>query len=329
MGARTTLARAYFDLSTLLDAGVPILRSFDILIEGRQGYFKRVLSRIRESISKGASLTEALDKHGRHTFPELDRMLLDTADTAGSLPMACSMLSTWHEFVHKINRRIEMALIYPCFILLFAGSVTKVPALLLGSMNIDQYLLAVLRVLVCMFIPIVAVILLASFREKIPVIRVPLDFIVLKIPVLGQAMFHLSVCRYAKAFGMLYNAGVPMTEVTERATRATGNVIVAGMFAGAKDTVRAGSAAWEGFSKRMPPEYLHLWQVGEETGELDKTVSKIAEISADRADVYFTAFAEWLPKIAYFVILIIVAVTMLLPLLRQIQSAYSSAMSSV
>ena len=53
--------------------------------------------------------------------------------------------------------------------------------------------------------------------------------------------------------------------------------------------------AWEGFSRRLPTEYLQLWQIGEESGELDKTVDKIAEISADRADLRFKAFAFWMP----------------------------------
>jgi type II secretory pathway component PulF len=135
-----------------------------------------------------------------------------------------------------------------------------------------------------------------------PMLCVPMDFIILKIPILGAAVYHLSICRYAKAFAMLYSAGVPMTEVTERATRATGNVIVAGLFAGARDSVREGSMAWEGYSKRLPSEYLHLWQIGEETGELDKTVSKIAEIAADRADLLFVQFALWMPRFVYAII---------------------------
>lgn len=327
MSTRTTLARAYFDLATLLDAGVPILRSFDILIEGRRGHFKRVLSQVRQSLSQGASLSEALNKHGRRTFPELDRMLIETADTAGSLPAACSMLSSWHEFLHKINRRIQMGMVYPCFILVFAAFITAAPAFFLGSMNMVQYLVHAARVLMVMFAPVIAVVLFVYFRERVPLLRVPLDFMVLRIPVLGRAIYHLSICRYAKAFAMLYSAGVPMTEVTERATRATGNVIVAGLFAGATETVRNGSTAWEGFCKRLTPEYLYLWQVGEETGELDKTVSKIAEIAADRADLYFAAFAAWLPRVAYFIIVIVILVTMILPLLWQIVGEYSSAMS--
>jgi type IV pilus assembly protein PilC len=327
MSARTTLARAYFDLATLLDAGVPILRSFDVLIEGRRGHFKRVLSRIRQSLAEGASISEALNAHGRRTFPEMDRMLLETADASGSLPAACSMLSGWHEFIHRIDRRIQMGMIYPCFILVIAAFVAGMPSFVLGHTNGTQYLMQVTQVLMWILVPIVAIVLFLYFRERSRMLRVPLDFLVLRIPVLGRAVYHLSICRYAKAFGMLYKAGVPMTEVTERATRAAGNAIVAGLFAGAKDTVRKGSTAWEGLSKRLPPEYLHLWQVGEETGELDKTMVKIADIAADRADLLFTAFATWLPRVAYFAILILIFWRMMWPLLQQIAAGYSTALS--
>ena len=110
--ARSRLAQAYYDLATLLDAGVPILRSLDILIQGQQGHFKRVFSQIRESLSKGSSLSESLDEH-RHVFPEMDRMLIEAAETSGSLGDSFKMLSQWHEFVERITRRIQMGLLYP------------------------------------------------------------------------------------------------------------------------------------------------------------------------------------------------------------------------
>ncbi|MCL5281468.1 MAG: type II secretion system F family protein, partial [Planctomycetes bacterium] len=112
MGARNQLARAYYDLATLLDAGVPILRSLDILIQGQRGRFKRIFSQVRESLSKGSSFSESLDEQ-RHVFPELDRMLIEAAETGGSLPDSFKMLSHWHEFVERITRQIQMGLLYP------------------------------------------------------------------------------------------------------------------------------------------------------------------------------------------------------------------------
>jgi type IV pilus assembly protein PilC len=305
MGARSRLAQAYFDMATLLDAGVPILRSLDILIQGRHGRFKRVFSQMRESLSKGSSLSESMAAH--RVFTEMDRMLIEAAETSGSLGESLKMLSQWHEFVHRITRRMQMGLIYPFFLLHFAALVVGLPSFVLGKIGIVGYVVDVLRVLAFLYIPAIAVLVFVLLRDRIPSVRLPLDFLVLRIPVLGQAIYHMSVCRYAKAFAMLYKAGVPIAETAERATRATGNVIVANQVAGGRDSIRQGGMAWEGFSSRLPAEYRQLWQIGEETGELDKVAAKVAEISGDRADLFFTAFASGFPKVVYFVIMIVMA----------------------
>jgi type IV pilus assembly protein PilC len=310
MGARSRLAQTYYDMATLLDAGVPILRSFDLLIEGRQGPWKHTLRRVRESLSQGASLAEAMDRH-RRVFPDLDRMLIEAAETSGSLGDSFKMLSQWHEFVHRITRRMQMGLIYPFLILHLAALVVNLPPLVLGKVGLWGYLMRVLFILQFLYIPTILVVVCIRLRDRVSLLRLPLDFFVLRIPVLGQAIYHVSVCRYAKAFAMLYKAGVPITETAERATRAAGNAIVARQFAGGRDSVRQGGMAWEGFSPRLPAEYRHLWQIGEETGELDKVAAKVVEISGDRADLFFTAFASGFPKVVYFTIMIVLIMMVL------------------
>jgi type II secretory pathway component PulF len=319
VGTKSRLAQSYYDMATLLDAGVPIMRSVDILTEGRQGQLKRTFGEIRESLSKGSSLSESVDQH-HNVFPEMDRMLIQAAETSGSLGDSFKMLSEWHEFVHRITRRMQMGLIYPFFILHIAAFVVNLPAFVLGKISMGEYLMRVLSILAFLYIPTILVVVSIRLRDRIPLLRLPLDFIALRIPVLGQAIYHMSVCRYAKAFAMLYKAGVPMTETTERATRATGNVLVARQFAGACETVRQGATAWEGFSRRLPAEYRHLWQIGEETGELDKVAAKVADISGDRADLFFTAFASGFPKVVYFAIMIVMVVMVL----RMWSQVYSS-----
>jgi type IV pilus assembly protein PilC len=310
MTSKTRLARAYYDLAVMLDAGVPILRALDMVIQGRQGRFKRVFSQIRDSLSKGASLAESMGNHP-DIFPDMDRMLVEAAETAGSLSDSLKMLSQWHEFVCRITRRIQMGLIYPLLILHVGAFAIGLPDFVLGRSTIWGFLLQMMRILMLFYIPALAVIVLMRLQKGSPAIRFPLDFLALRIPVLGTAIYHLSICRYARAFSMLYKAGVPITETAERAARATGNMAVARMFDGAVASIRQGGMAWEGYSKRLPAEYLHLWQIGEETGELDKTVDKIAEIAADRADVWFKAFASGMPRVVYFIIMGIAAMIIL------------------
>jgi type II secretory pathway component PulF len=316
VSTRGGLAQAYYDLAALLDAGVPILRSLDILVEGRQGFFRRVLRQIRESLSKGSSLAESMAEHPA-VFPDLDRMLIQAAETSGSLGEAFKMLSYWHEFVRRITRRMVMNLLYPLLLLHIAACIFGLPRLVLGTATVAAYLMGILRILLFLYIPVIVVVVFVLLRDRFPLLRLPLDFVALKVPVLGQGIYHLSVCRYAKVFAMLYKAGVPITETAERATRATGNVIVAGQFAGGRESVRRGGMLSEGFSDRLPAEYRYLWQIGEETGEMDKTATKVAEIAGDRADLFCTEFANWLPKIVYFIILGVMA-AMVLSMARQV-----------
>jgi type II secretory pathway component PulF len=298
MASKTRLAQAYYDLAVMLDAGMPILRSLDILIQGRKGSLKRVLSQVRESLSQGSSLAESMGRH-RRVFPDLDRMLVEAAETSGSLGDSFKMLSQWHEFMHRIAQRIGVGLIYPALIFHIGAFVFGFATFLPNFPTGRQYLIKVVSILLLFYVPAAVVILVMRMQERVPAVRYPLDFLVLRIPILGAAIYHLSICRYAKAFSMMYRAGVPISETTERATRATGNAVVARLFKGGANSVRQGGSAWEGYSKRMRPEYYHLWQVGEETGEIDKSADKIAEIASDRADLLFTQFAFWMPWFVY------------------------------
>jgi type IV pilus assembly protein PilC len=302
MGARTSLAQAYYDLAIMMEAGMPILRSIDVIIEGRQGHLKQIFKRIRETITKGSSLAEALGQHPR-TFPDLDLMLIQAAEASGALAMSLTTLSKWHEFVHRITRRMQAGLVYPLFILHLGVFFAAVPAAVLGGFTPSGFILSIIRPLLFFYVPAIVVIAFILLRNRAPLLRWPLDVLVLRIPVLGQAIYHMSVCRYARAFGMLYGAGVPIIETTERATRATGNAVVARQLEGGQASVRAGGMVWEGFSKHLPTEYRQLWQIGEETGELDKITTKVADLAGDRADLYFTEFSRWMPRIIYFAIM--------------------------
>jgi type IV pilus assembly protein PilC len=309
-GTRSRLAQSYYDLATLLDAGVPIMRSIDILIQGRQGRLKRTFTAMRESLSQGASLSEAVDRH-RNVFPEMDRMLIQAAETSGVLGDAFKMLSQWHEFVGRLTRRIASGLLYPVFCLHAAAFLVPALPLILGKIGFGGFLLRVMQILAFLYVPMLLVLAVSHFRPRTSSLRHFFDRLVLSIPVFGPAVYHLAVSRYAKAFVMLYQAGVPITECTQRAQLVTGNAIVADLFAGATASVREGGLASDGLSSRLPAEYRDMWRIGEEAGELDKMADKVAQMAADRADLYFTAFASGFPKVVYFAVMAFMAIMVL------------------
>jgi type IV pilus assembly protein PilC len=301
MGKTGKLAMAYHNLSITLEAGVPILRAFDIVAEGQKGSLKKAFLGTRESISKGQSVSESMKQY-RRAFTEVDLMLIEAAETSGKYPECFRLLSKWHEFRLRIFRIMRTGLIFPAAILHVALFILPFPGLFLGQLTFGRYLGKVFVPLFVIYISIFLLIFIYHVFRKARILRYILDIIILMIPLLGKAVWELAISRFAFAFSMLYKAGVPIVQALPLATSLAGNRVVSNIFEPGVKAAQEGNSASEGFSKRLNVEYFHLWQIGEETGELTRTVDKIAEISSDRADFYFTQFARWFPRVVYFII---------------------------
>ena len=298
MSAAKELIQSYHDLAVLLEAGLPIVRSLGIATDNAQGPLKKTWGRIRESVSDGEALAPSM-REQRRTFADFDIMMVEAAERSGNLDACLKMLSEWYEFVVRIKSRILAGLILPIAMLLICAFVAPLPGFILGGLHVWDYLRSVVAILAIVAVPMGIIAALYLLGPKRGMLRAIMDALTLKIPILGKALWETGICRYARSFSMLYRAGLPMNECVVRAPQVTGNVIVGKLFEGAAASVKAGNLACEGFSDRVPAEYCDLWKIGEEVGELDKTVDKIAEIAADRADLYFHAVARWFPRFFY------------------------------
>jgi type IV pilus assembly protein PilC len=267
-------------------------------MEGQQGHYKIIFSEVHNSISQGNSVSEAMAEH-KKAFDRSDIMMVETAEMSGKLPECFKMLANWYEFRNRLRRIMIKGLILPCLVLSFAAFVLPFPSMLLGNITLGGYLFGVFKVLAFFYLSLLSILFIYKLTQKKRNLKNVLDNFILRIPIVGQAVLQLSVCRYCRSFNMLYKAGVPITESLSQASKLTGNIAVSGFFEGGAKSATAGNTAFEGFSERLPSEYLNLWQIGEETGELEKTVDKIAEISGDKAELIFTELARWFPIIVY------------------------------
>jgi type IV pilus assembly protein PilC len=294
-------AAFYHDLSVLLEAGIPIIRSLDTITSGMEGTSKKAFADVRKSVSEGQTISESMAKH-KKIFGALDVLLVETAETSGNLPEAFRLLTKWYEFRNRLLRIIRTGLIVPFLVLHIAVFVIPLVDLFLTDMTLGQYFFRVFKMLASLYIFVF--ILIAGYRlsRRNRQLSQILDIFILWIPALGPAILHLSISKYCRAFNMLYKAGVPIIQSLTQATQQAGNVAVSAMFEGGVKSAKEGNIACDGFSGRLPLEYLSLWRIGEETGELEKTVDKIAEIASDRAELLLTECARWFPRIIYFII---------------------------
>ena len=321
MWRASTRANMYYKLATLVDAGIPLLRTLDAAAEGEARSVNRALLEVRRSVGKGMGLAEAMGRH-RGIFGEFDCVLIEAADTSGRLEECFKMLADWYQFLRRARNTVLTGLIYPLFMLLIAAFVIPLPGLILGRTDFWSYLWGVATFLGVFYVPVGSLMAILILGPRWPLTRFILDHLLLRIPLLGKGILELSISRFCRAFNMLYKAGVPITQCFAKAPQVAGNRVVARMFEGGARAVTQGRDAGTGLSKGLPAEYVDLWRIGEESGQLEKSVDKIAEISADRADLVLTEFARWLPRIIYFAIMAIL-IREVFKLVSQIGGAYN------
>jgi len=271
---------------------------------------KIVFSRICRSVSEGNTIAESMAECPR-AFARLDLMLIKSAEHSAELPSCLKMLSNWYELKNRLKRIFISRCILSGIVLHLAIFIPSLVPLILGKISTSEYLIKITTTLGTIYFLIAIPLILYRTTPNTGIFRRILDTLILKIPVLGLGIRHLSISRYCKGFNMLYKAGIPIAQCAAQATELTGNVVIADIFKGSVASTEAGNMAYEGFSRKLPLEYLNIWQTGEETGELDKMSAKIAEISGDRAELLLTEFAKWLPRIIYAIICIIMIIRIL------------------
>jgi type IV pilus assembly protein PilC len=242
------------------------------------------------------------------TFDRLDLMLIKSAELSGELPNCFKTLSNWYEFKKRIKGILISGFMLPLMILHILIFIIPIPSLVLGKISVTEYMKTIAMALGFLYLLIGIPLALYHSAPKTGIIRRLLDAMILRIPVLGLGVRQLSICRYCSGFNMLYKAGLPIKQCAAQATELTGNSIVANMFKGGSESIEAGNMAYEGFSRRLPLDYLNIWQTGEQTGELDRMADKIADISGDRAELLFTEWAKWFPRMIYVMICIVMII---------------------
>ncbi len=298
---------AYHNLSFMLGAGMPIVKSLNTIASGQKAALKDVFSDLADSVSKGNPLAESMARHP-DVFTPIDVMMIEAADTSGNLPGSFKMLSDWHEFCNHFKSIVLSGLMLPILLIAIVAFVGPLPAFFLGSSGFAGYISEVIAIFALFYLPAGIIFAVFYHSRNNDSLRRSLDTLVLKIPLLGKALRQLAISRYCRAFSMLFKAGVPITQCAQKATGATGNTVISDLFKGGAESARSGNMVSDGFSRQLPTEFLELWQVAEQTGELDRIIQKLADTSGDSAEFLFTQIAQWLPRLVYGMVCIVIII---------------------
>ena len=334
-------------LSTLQDAGLAILRSLRILEQQyKGGRMKRIIGYVADDIEGGSTLSESLGKYPK-CFTRLFVNMIAAGEVGGVLDIILMRLADFLEKTERLKKNVKKAMVYPVVVMVIAGSIvlflmlkiipvfatvlmdmsegaSSLPALTQVLMNISAWLLGRkgLNALMVVLSPF-AIVAVLKFIRQFRIGRFILDVIKLKTPIIGQLSYKISVARWTRTLGTLISAGVPILEALNITRDTAGNEVYARTLNKVHHAIRQGDTFANPLrqSKTVDSMVVNMIDVGEETGDMDKMLEKIANNYDEETDVLVGSLMSLLEPIMVVLLGLIVGtivIAMFLPMVKMI-----------
>jgi type IV pilus assembly protein PilC len=331
-------------LSTLQDAGLPILRSLQILEQQQKpGLLKAIVGGVADEVEGGGTLSDAMANYPK-AFDKLYVNMINAGEAGGVLDIILSRLADFMEKAAKLKKKVIGAMIYPCVVITIAiGIVSMIMIFVIPKFQqifkdfhtdlpeVTQILLNTANwfgpeygwaYVVCAPVALVLIIKLVRMSEGG---RYVVDLIKLKIPVLGAILSKTAIARFTRTLGTLISAGVPILDALNITKETCGNEVYSRALTKVHDAIREGESMADPLraTKVCDAIVVNMVDVGEETGDLDKMLIKIADNYDNDVDVLVGSLISILEPIMVVVLGCIVGfivIALFMPMVALIQS---------
>jgi type IV pilus assembly protein PilC len=283
-------------LATLIDAGLPIMRSLTILREQVESViFKSVITQLAHDIESGSSLSEAMNKHPK-VFDRLYVNMVRAGELGGVLEHVLNKVAEFLEKREALKGKVKSAMMYPLVVMILASGVVGfilwkiIPTFqsifegLGGDLPLPTQILVkasylLIHKTIWLIMAIALVVFIFKKLKQNPRTKYYLDRFFLNMPVFGQVLRKVAIARFATTLSTLINAGVPILQSLDIVRDSSGNEVIARAMQLVYQSVKDGETIHEPLAKCgvFPPIVIHMVAVGEETGAIDHMLTKVAE----------------------------------------------------
>ena len=347
---RKLLTQFTRQLSTLQDAGLPILRSLRILEQQQKpGMLRIAIRMVADDVEGGATLSEAMARHPK-AFDKLYTNMVAAGETGGVLDMVLRQLADFMEAAQRLKRKVIGAMIYPIVVIVVAvvivlGIMTfiipqfipifeemsagQLPGPTRWLMGVSDWISQEYGWAWILGTPLLVVAVFSLLRQSNGG-RYFVDSFKLKVPILGQILRKTAVVRWSRTLGVLLAAGVPILEAINITRETAGNEVFIRAMGKVHDGIREGEdfATPLRQAKIVEPMVVNMIDVGEETGDLDKMLAKIADTYDEEVETMVAAMVSLLEPIMVVglgVVVGFIVVAIFLPLPGLIEGIQKSA----
>lgn len=325
-------------LATLLRAGLPLVTSLNALTDQIENpKLKKIITQIRERVNEGSALAAAMEEFPK-VFPDLYVNMISAGEASGALELVLFRLAEYTEGQVRIRNRIRAALIYPAvmtvvgfgvlgilftfvvpkFVAIFEDLEQALPLPTVILIGISDFVRAYWYLLI--LFAGAAAYGLARYRET-PKGREHYDLFLLKIPVFGKLIMLGVVIRFTRTLSTLLSSGVPLLKALDILTAVVNHAVFAKAISSARVSVTEGASLSQPLKQSgiFPPILIHMIASGEQSGELEEMLAKVAEIYEEEAETLASTLMSLLEPVLILGMALIVSfvvISILLPLLE-------------
>ena len=324
-------------LATMVEAGVPLVQALSILSEQSENInLQRVTIDMHDSVESGKSLSEALEKN-KKVFSNFFISMVNAGESSGRLDEILDRLASYNEKTSTLQKKVKSAMVYPAVVSVMAliittGMLTFVIPKFAGifeSLNAQLPLptriliqfsnfLRQYFILIAGFIGMSIFLFLRLINTKKG--RLWFDTKKLSVPVFGPLLLKVAVSKFSRTLSTLVRSGVPILASLEIVGRTSGNRLIELIIMDVRNSIKEGEniSGPLGKKKVFPPMVVRMVSVGEETGELEKMLSKIADFYDTQVDTAVDGLTSIIePLIIAFLAIVIggIVIAMFLPIL--------------
>jgi type IV pilus assembly protein PilC len=324
-------------MATLVAAGIPIVQALDILAEqSEKAKLKSILRDIHREVQGGKSFSEALVKH-KKIFSDLFINLIKAGETSGSLEEILDRLASYLEKTSALQKKVKSALMYPStvsvmaflitygmmagvipkFATMFQGLNAKLPAPTVFLITLSNFLAAYWYVV---FGGIFFVIVATRQILHTPAGKLAWDSLTLRLPIFGPIFIKVAVSKFARTLATLVRSGVPILSALEIVSKSSGNKRLEIVIKSVMESVKKGDTISLPLGKSgvFPQMVVRMIGIGEETGELEEMLIKIADFYDTEVDAAVDGLTSLIePLVIAFLGIVIggIVIAMFLPIL--------------
>jgi len=283
--------------ATMISSGLSLLRSLNILAEQTENKtLAKTIVAVRDEVEAGTALSGAMAKHPK-VFKSLFVSLVKAGETGGQLDEVLLRVADSFEKDYKLRQKIKAAMTYPVVVFMIAIVLVTIMLIFIvptfaamftglgGELPLPTKILVFLSAKAIIIIPVVVILSIVGFvlykrtRRLSENFTYRTDKIKLKAPVFGNLFMLIAISRFARTLALLLRSGVPVLQAMEITSEAAGNRVVGRAALDVRDSVREGESISGPLKNHpvFPPMVVQMIAVGEDTGQVDEMLDKIAE----------------------------------------------------